>query len=62
LPQGEIKTRSLFEACVGRIFPIFGFDGESIELEVGEVCGELPCMQTIWIEPRFVEIVEPSSR
>jgi hypothetical protein len=58
LPQGEMNTRSLFEVCVGRTFPIVGFNGDLMELEVGEVLGKDPCMDSIWIEPQFVELVE----
>jgi hypothetical protein len=57
LPQGEIGTRSLFEMCIGRIFPIVGFQGHLLELEVGEIKGELPAMESIWIEPEHVELV-----
>jgi hypothetical protein len=57
LPEGEIHTRSLFEMCIGKIFPIVGFQGHLLELEVGEVRGELPTMESIWIEPEHVEIV-----
>ncbi|HEY4905679.1 MAG TPA: hypothetical protein VIH89_19520 [Candidatus Sulfotelmatobacter sp.] len=58
LPQGEMNTRSLFELCVGRTFPIVGFNGDLMELEVGEVLGKDPCMDSIWIEPQFVVLVE----
>jgi hypothetical protein len=34
LPEGEIHTRSLFEMCIGKIFPIVGFQGHLLELEV----------------------------
>jgi hypothetical protein len=59
LPEGgEIKTRLLFEAGVGMIFPVAGFNGHLLELEVGEVRGQLPCIDSIWIEPEFVELIE----
>jgi hypothetical protein len=58
LPQDELKTQSLFELCVGRVFSIVGFQGDMLELEVGEVLGQEPCMNSIWIEPEFVEVVE----
>jgi len=57
LQEGEIGTRSLFDECVGRIFPIVGFQEHLLELHVGEVKGEAPYMQSIWIEPEHVEIV-----
>jgi len=60
LPDGDlggVKTRTLFGLCVGRVFPIVGFYGDLLELEVGELVGEPPCMQSIFIEAEFVELV-----
>jgi hypothetical protein len=57
LPEGEIRTNSLFEMCKGRVFPIVGFQGNLIELEVGKVLGREPFMESIWIEPEHVELV-----
>jgi hypothetical protein len=57
-PDNELNTRSLFEACIGRVFPIVAFDGDLLELEVGQVLGKSPCMDSIWLEPEFVEIVK----
>jgi hypothetical protein len=57
LPEGELNTRSLFKLCVGHTFPIIGFQGNLLELEVGGVFGKDPCMDSIWIEPKHVEIV-----
>jgi len=57
LPEREIHTKSLFEKCVGRIFPIVGFQEHLLELHVGEVTDDAPYMQSIWIEPEYVEIV-----
>ena len=58
LPGGELKTRTVFEQCVGRVFSIVGFQSQLLELEVGEVAGEPPYMQSIWVEPEVVELVE----
>ena len=61
LPQdNRLNTQSLFELSVGRVFPIVGFNGALLELEVGEVLGKNGYMDSIWIEPEFVEIVEPA--
>jgi hypothetical protein len=57
LPEGEIGTKSLFESCVGRTFPIVGFQGNLLELEVGEILGKESYMDSIWIEPEHVKIV-----
>lgn len=54
LPEDNLETRTLFESCVGRIFPIVGFRGELLELEVGEVFGERPYIHSTWIEPAHV--------
>ena len=60
LQDGELNTRSLFKLCVGRTFSIVGFQGNLLELEVGEVLSKEPCMDSIWIEPEHVEIVATS--
>ena len=60
----EFPSRTLFAQCVGRVFPIAGFqrvDGlpaDLIELEVGEVLGKAAYEETIWVEPDCVEVVE----
>ena len=56
LPHGAPQTRHLFEKCIGRVFPIVGFQGDLLELEVGEVAGEQPYMHSIWIEPEHVKL------
>jgi hypothetical protein len=43
-------TQALFEACVGRVFPIAGINNGLLELHVGEVVGEENYMHSIWIE------------
>ena len=60
--DARLNTESLFELCVGRVFPVVGFnDAGWLELEVGEVWYKMPCMDSIWIEPEFVEMVETAS-
>ena len=51
----EFKTRSTLERCVGRVFPIMGFQEGFIQIDVGELSGRPPCMESIWIEPDCVE-------
>ena len=53
LPDG-MGTRELFEKCLGRTFPIAGFENGLVELQVGEVLGEPSYMHSIWIEPRHL--------
>ena len=57
LPEGELATKSLFQSCVGRIFPIIGFQGHLLELEVGEALGKQACMDSICIEPEHIELI-----
>jgi hypothetical protein len=53
LPSG-MGTQALFEACVGRVFPVVGIENGLLELEVGEVVDEESFMHSIWIEPECV--------
>jgi hypothetical protein len=56
----HMKTKTLFELCLGRAFPIIGFNEYGmLELHVGEVLGERAFRHSIWIEPEFVEVVVP---
>ena len=51
------KTRSTLERCVGRVFPIMGFHEGFVQIDVGEVVGRPSYMESIWIEPGCVELV-----
>jgi hypothetical protein len=54
----EFKTRSTLERCVGRVFPIMGFQAGFIQIDVGELSDRPSYMESIWIEPDCVEQVE----
>jgi hypothetical protein len=56
LKDGKLKTRTVFQKCLGHTFPIVGFQYELIELEVGEIFSKPAPFETIWIEPEFVEL------
>jgi hypothetical protein len=58
LPRDDLRTEEIFSRCVGRVFPITGIRGGLLELEVGEVAGEVAVMHSIWIEREFVEAVD----
>jgi hypothetical protein len=60
LPADELNTRSLLASCLNRVFPIVGFQGDLLELEVGDVLGKESYMDSIWIEPDHVELVASS--
>jgi len=56
----DLRTKTLFELCVGRTFAIVEIEAGLLQLDVGEVVGEPSYMQSIWIEPEFAELVESS--
>jgi hypothetical protein len=53
----DLHTKDIFQRCLGHVFRVAGFQGEWLELEVGEVTGEPAYMHSIWVEPDFVELV-----
>jgi len=68
IPDGlDSETRTLFELCVGRTFPIVGVvaapetGGELLELHVGEVVGKAEYMHSIWIEREFATSADPQT-
>jgi predicted short-subunit dehydrogenase-like oxidoreductase (DUF2520 family) len=56
--EAKAETIAIFKRCVGRVFPVAGFEKGLIELEVGAVVGEFPAAHSIWVEPEFLERVE----
>ena len=69
IPKGlkddrELKTKTVFTKCLGKVFKVEGFQHELVELNVGRVLNKPSYMETIWIEPEFLEVVtsRPSSR
>lgn len=65
--EDDLKTRSLFESCLGKVFQVEGLDKvEGLEhplvrLDVGHVVGKKPWEHTIWVEPEFVELAVGTS-
>jgi hypothetical protein len=62
IPEGvqdseEFNTRSTLQQCVGRVFPIMGFNEGFVQIDVGKVVGRPYHMESIWIEPDCVELV-----
>lgn len=43
----EFKTRSTLERCIGRVFPIMGFQEGCIQIDVGGLSGRHACMESI---------------
>src|ERR1700674_287622 len=56
--EGKPETRAIFRRCVGKVFPVAGFDNGLIEVEVGAGVGQFPAAHSLWIEPEFLERVE----
>ncbi len=55
----RFKTRSALERCLGRIFPVMGINEYGlIQIDIGEAVGKPTYMDSIWIEPECVELVE----
>ena len=58
----ELRTRTLFETCLGKIFTIEevvtseGYE-PMFELKVGHVLGKPPHEHKIWVESRYLEKV-----
>ena len=55
--ERDLPSKRIFDLCLGRIFPIAGFQGHLLEIDVGHFVGEAASMHSIWIEPEFVEFV-----
>jgi len=60
----DLKTRTLFENCVGKVFRIEalhnveGLPFPLVELRVGHVLGKEPSADSIWVEPEHLEPVQ----
>lgn len=58
----ELQTRALFEKCLGQTFTIAGFKtleglpDRLIQLDVGQVLGKASYLETIWVEPIYVQL------
>ncbi len=58
----KLQTRTLFEKCLGKTFTIDGFETveglpyQLVQLDVGHIVGEASYMQTIWVEPEYLQL------
>jgi hypothetical protein len=61
----DLKTRSLFETCLGKSFPIAdlksveGLSYQLVQLDVGHVLGKPDYMEVIWVEPEYLLFESP---
>jgi hypothetical protein len=60
----RLKTCEIFQRCLGHTFTVMGIDeiaglpNPLVRLDVGEVTGQESFMETIWIEPEYLEKVD----
>jgi len=58
----ELQTRSLFEKCLGKSFRIVdletveGLSYKLVKVNVGHMLGESDYLDSIWVEPEYLEI------
>jgi hypothetical protein len=50
-------TRSILSRCIGKVFPVRGFQGDLLAIDVGEVLGKASYLETIYVEAACVEEV-----
>ena len=53
----EFATKSLFMACLGEVFTVQSLERGLAALDVGEKLGAPPWRHTVYVEPRFLEIL-----
>jgi hypothetical protein len=61
----DLATRMIFEKCVGQVFVIAAV--ESVQgvptplarLDVGDAVGQEPWKHTIWVEPEYLQLIDP---
>jgi hypothetical protein len=58
----KLQSRQLFEKCVGQTFTVAGLETveglpyQLIRLDVGQVIGKVAYLETIWVEPEFLQL------
>ena len=58
----EMQTRTLFDRCLGKTFPIIALDAVDglphrlVRLDVGHLLGEAAYLETIWVEPEYLQL------
>jgi hypothetical protein len=63
--DNELQTRTLFEKCLGKTFAVAGLktvEGlpyQLVQLDVGHVLGKEPYLETIWVEPEYLDVEGP---
>jgi hypothetical protein len=62
--EEDMRTRTLFGECLGQTFVVAGVESDGVptplaKLDVGHVIGEEPWKHTIWVEPEYLELIDP---
>jgi hypothetical protein len=63
--DNELRTRTLFEKCLGKTFAVSGLETVEglpyplVQLDVGHVLGKDPYLETIWVEPEYLQVERP---
>jgi hypothetical protein len=58
----KLQTRALFEKCLGETFAVAGLESveglpyQLVQLEVGHMRGRAPYLETIWVEPEYLQL------
>jgi hypothetical protein len=58
----KLQTRTLFEKCLGATFTVRGLETleglsyQLVQLDVGHVLGKAPYLETIWVEPEYLQL------
>ena len=58
----ELQTRTLFEKCLGETFTIAGLETverlpyQLVQLHVGHIVGQDSYLETIWVEPEYLQL------
>jgi hypothetical protein len=58
----QLQTRTLFEKCLGRTFVVQGLETVDglpyplVQLDVGHILGKASYLETIWVEPEYLEL------
>jgi hypothetical protein len=64
----KLRTRSLFEKCLGKSFRIVeletveGLSYKLVKLNVGHMLGKSDYLESIWVEPEYLEIETSSDK
>ena len=66
--DGEFNTLTLFRNCLGKIFTVQGFQSVEglpyplIQLDVGDIVGVENYMESIYVEPEYLEVLASDPR